>query len=1060
MGWNAAQTLRVVLACALTMAGAPASAFAEDADFGAAQGNVQRRAEEIDAQADSFAPGQVIVTYDAGVTAGGAGTFSSLSIDGDDDAEMLASNESQSSETALISLSDGDSVGEAVARLEQQSNVLHVQPNYRYRLLDSMQRSTVDDPYANVSTDSASRTNQWWLYSVNAFGAWDYAKTDSRVTVAVIDTGINFGHRDLAANIDTDHAYDVHLDKKLTESPGSKVMSHGSHVAGIVAGVANNGFGIAGVSYNARILPICAFYSGLDPFTGRMTASCYDSDLIRAYNYLKSDDDGDGRTLAQETNTRVVNMSLGSYVADAGGEDKALEAVIEEAAENGILTVAAGGNGDEYGNARTDKSEPSDFDSVIAVTAVNSANENPDWSDYNQYKDIAAPGVDVWSTWYKGDEYQCESGTSMSSPVVAGVAALLFAYNPGLTVDEAKDVLYRTATDLGAPGRDDHFGHGLVNARAALEAVGAVCVEGKSSMAQTAVQKLSVRETDASSTVSSWMWSVDDPSILRVEQDGSVTALAPGKAVVTVMAADNASVVGHKVVTVSPIALPAAPQARSSETKKSVTVSWNAADAAQEYQVYRAQGANPGDTEYRMVGTVASDGSPSYAYEDDAVEAGALYWYKVLPQGVLDGAKVDGSYSDSVSVQFADRTKLSALLSAANVDRSSTRVSVDGVGLLASERWVSAQDAAALDAAMLAATNTLYRKSATQVEVDAATAALSSALAAFDAAKKPGQVPDSPKWSGWQRLWGDVALDTMTQVVSEGWSSADTVYLASADGYWDALSASGAAGLSGAPVVMTDGRTLSLQAAALLGRYAPRTVVICGGTAALSENVALQAAQAAHGARVVRCAGDDAAGTAIALYRDAPIQVPSSLSFGDAGWVVTNDGYWDALAAAPVAYAQHEPIFLTQGSGSISQGSIDAMKRGGITRVYIAGGTAAIAPAVETQLKDAGITVIARFGGETAVETSLLIAQHGVDAGMRADGMGVATTNGHWDALSGAALCGKRASVLALVNDSQCDSVARFVGDHRSEMGKGYVLGGEAAVSRACMDALETAAKG
>ena len=102
---------------------------------------------------------------------------------------------------------------------------------------------------------------------------------------------------------------------------------------GPVSGVANNGFGIAGVSYNARILPICVFYLGYDPSVGRNVALCNDSDLIRAYAYLMGDDDGDGRTLAQETNTRVVNMSLGSYVADAGGEDKALEDVIDKAAE-------------------------------------------------------------------------------------------------------------------------------------------------------------------------------------------------------------------------------------------------------------------------------------------------------------------------------------------------------------------------------------------------------------------------------------------------------------------------------------------------------------------------------------------------------------------------------------------------------------------------------------------------------------------------------------------------------------------------------------------------------
>lgn len=1053
----AMKALSIAATLVLACAGVPSSAYAEVQDTVQERAALDERAAQIDAQADSFTPGQVIITYR---TAQAESAVAPFSVGNAQDAQVLATDESEATATALIPLSADDSVGQAVARMERRSDVVSVQPNYRHRLMDNRPRATVDDPYANVSTDAAATANQWWLYDVNAFGAWDYATADQSVTVAVLDIGINFEHRDLAANIDTAHAYDAHTDEKLAASPSNEEMAHGSHVAGIVSGVANNGFGIAGVSYNARILPICVFYLGYDPSVGRNVALCNDSDLIRAYAYLMGDDDGDGRTLAQETNTRVVNMSLGSYVADAGGEDKALEDVIDKAADQGVLTVAAGGNGDAYGNARTDKSEPSDFDSVVSVTAVDSANANPSWSDYNAYKDLTAPGVDIWSTWYVGDRYACNSGTSMASPLVAGVAALLFAYNPGLTVDEAKDALCTTATDLGAPGRDDHFGHGLVNARAALEKAGAVSIEGASSMTQTVVQKLTVRDAGAASGVASWMWSVDEPSIVRMDDDGTVTALAPGTAVVTVAATDDASVVGHKTITVSPIALPVAPQARSSEANRSVTVSWPAAPAARVYQVYRAEGADSAEGAYRLVGSVAAEGDGACSFEDDVVVPGTVYWYRVLPQGMLDGAVVNGELSEPISVQFADRTQLSALLDTARADRSSTPVSADGADLYASEQWVSAQDAAALDAVMRSAATTLYQKNATQAQVDSAYAALIAAVEAFDAAKKPGQVPDPLRWSGWQRLAGADALDTMAQVVRAGWSAADTVYLASSEGYWDALSASGAAGLSGAPVVMTGGESLSVQAAALLGRYKPRTVVVCGGEAALSPDVAAQAAAAAGGARVVRCAGADAVGTAIALYREAPAAVPSQASFGDTAWVATDNGYWDALAAAPVTYAQHEPIFLTHGADALSRETIDAMKAGGIARVYIAGGPLTISPAVERQLEDADIAVAARFGGPTAVETSLSIAQHGIDAGMGADGMGVATTDGYWDALSGAALCGARGSVLALVNAPRADRVAQFVQGQRTAMRSGYVFGGSASVSQGIVDVLDAAARG
>ena len=119
-----------------------------------------------------------------------------------------------------------------------------------------------------------------------------------------------------------------------------------------------------------------------------------------------------------------------------------------------------------------------------------------------------------------------------------------------------------------------------------------------------------------------------------------------------------------------------------------------------------------------------------------------------------------------------------------------------------------------------------------------------------------------------------------------------------------------------------------------------------------------------------------------------------------------------------------------------------------------------ISPAVERQLEDADIAVAARFGGPTAVETSLSIAQHGIDADMGADGMGVATTDGYWDALSGAALCGARGSVLALVNAPRADRVAQFVQGQRTAMRSGYVFGGSASVSQGIVDVLDAAARG
>ena len=155
---------------------------------------------------------------------------------------------------------------------------------------------------------------------------------------------------------------------------------------------------------------------------------------------------------------------------------------------------------------------------------------------------------------------------------------------------------------------------------------------------------------------------------------------------------------------------------------------------------------------------------------------------------------------------------------------------------------------------------------------------------------------------------------------------------------------------------------------------------------------------------IERCYGSDAVGTAIDIFQRAPRLTGGKWSA--TAFVCTNDGYWDALAAAPISYSEHMPIFLTNGKNSIDSRAISAMKAGGVKNVWIVGGTAAISDAVRSMLDRSGIKVNGRLAGNTAIETSEAVARHGLKLGMTADSMGVATTSGYWDALSGAALCG------------------------------------------------------
>jgi lactocepin len=327
-------------------------------------------------------------------------------------------------------------------------------------------------------------------------------------------------------------------------------------------------------------------------------------------------------------------------------------------------------------------------------------------------------------------------------------------------------------------------------------------------------------------------------------------------------------------------------------------------------------------------------------------------------------------------------------------------------------------------------------------------------IAAATPTPTPTPTPTTPATV--TRLSGATALDTMSAIVNCGFSgTGGTVVLATGAGYWDALTAAGIAGLADAPVMLTsiDGKSLSKQTITELKRLAPATIIVCGGNAAVPNSL-VSAAESAAGTspRVVRCFGDNAIGTANDIYKKAASA--TGKSFGDTAFIATNDGYWDALACAPYSYSHGAPIFLTSnganakaGKDSVSADTLSTMKAGGIKNVYIVGGTAAVSDNVKSQLAKAGFTVKQRLAGNTAVETSAAIANFELACGMQVDKMAVATTGDFYDALTGAALCGKNGSVLVLANDANRSSIAAVVKPNKNLIGTAYIFGGSAAVS-------------
>jgi subtilisin family serine protease len=324
----------------------------------------------------------------------------------------------------IVTLDAGSRVDAAAA-----AALLDAQPSVRAADVSVPVRATAGafPQYGNTMVRSGS-----------AHAAVDNPLSD--VVVAVLDTGV-YAHTELAGALLPG--------QNFTGSPGGALdttdrYGHGTHVSGTIA--ADAGSDVEGVAYGVKILPVKVLGD---------TGGGWDSWAA------------DGILWAADHGADVINMSL------SGAGYSSLEAsAISYARSKGVTVIAAAGN-DNSSALRS----PAGLPGVIAVSAVDQSEDKAWFSNYGPSVDLAAPGVSILST-YLDDTVAYMSGTSMASPHVAGVAALVKGAAPGLTPDQVEEALEAGVTDLGAPGRDDVFGYGLVDAPRAVEAANSLEATG------------------------------------------------------------------------------------------------------------------------------------------------------------------------------------------------------------------------------------------------------------------------------------------------------------------------------------------------------------------------------------------------------------------------------------------------------------------------------------------------------------------------------------------------------------------------------------------------------
>ena len=400
---------------------------------------------------------------------------------------MAVEEEDNLSRIYKLSFPTRESFTGVLSDFRNDPNVEYAEPNYIRKVYAPNDPKYIDNTQWGPQKIKLTPTG-------SGSSGWDFSKGSSEVVICILDTGVDYNHPDLAANIwvnspedinssgsfeATSEAYGGDLDgidndgngytddvigyDFVTASPvypgedgdppdpnPMDFYGHGTHCSGIASAVTNNGIGMSGVGWNCKIMAVRGGFTGTDG-----GGYLFDSDIIAGLHY------------AAIMGADVISMSFGGSESAEADLD-----AINYAHNAGCVLVAAAGNG--YSD---EKSYPADYDNVIAVVATNSNDTKANFSNYGDWVDVCAPGVSIYSTLYSGvfspkftRTYASWSGTSMATPHVAGLAGLIKALHPSWNNDTIRVRIESTCDNIDSlnPGYAGLLGHGRINAFRAL----------------------------------------------------------------------------------------------------------------------------------------------------------------------------------------------------------------------------------------------------------------------------------------------------------------------------------------------------------------------------------------------------------------------------------------------------------------------------------------------------------------------------------------------------------------------------------------------------------------